>query len=299
MSSRGSSATSGRERSHAGRWPARVLVPLDGSVVSDAALRIGFAIADRAGLPVTLVHALDGTDRVDAERHLHHVRQRFAAVADCDAVVMPGRAADVILDHADAFDALVCMASHGRGGLARIALGSVAEEVVRRNPRATVVVGPRCTSFAVERERASMLFCTDGSERSAAACPHATRIAELLGVTTTVVQQVEPDEDVALDERIPPRPVLDAARANCAELQRHFETEGITVGAQVVFGETTRAIVDLATSSGATLIALASHGRTGFDRITLGSTAAALVRLAPCPLFVVGPAAVDVQPAPG
>lgn len=278
--------------------PTRILIPLDGSVVSDAAVRIGFAIADRAGLPVMLVHALDGTDRVDAERHLHHVQQRFADVAHCDTLVVPGRAADVILAQAEALDALVCMASHGRGGLARIALGSVAEEVVRRSTHGIVVVGPRCGSFAIARERASMLFCTDGSERSAAACPHATRIAELLDATTTVVQQVPPDEDVALDERIPPRPVLDAARTNCAELQRHFETQGITVEAQVVFGETTRAIVDLATSSAATLIALASHGRTGFDRITLGSTAASLVRNAPCPLFVVGPAAGEVRPAP-
>jgi nucleotide-binding universal stress UspA family protein len=142
------------------------------------------------------------------------------------------------------------------------------------------------------------VFCTDGSARSAAACPHATRLAELLGSTTTVVQQVEPDEDVALDERVPPRPVLDAAQSNCAELQRYFETQGITTEAQVVFGETTRAIIDVAASSAAALIALASHGRTGFDRFTLGSTAAALVQRAPCPLFVVGPAAVEPLTTP-
>lgn len=266
--------------------PSCVSIPLDGSARSDAALRVGFALAERSRLPVTLLHAREGHD---GQRHLDHAMERFSDVATCEQVVLAGRAADVILEHARANGALVCMASTGRSGLARLALGSVAEEVIRRNTAGTVVVGPRGGCFALPRERAIALFCTDGSARAAAAAPHTARLAELLDLRTMVVQRVRPDEDVALDGGVPPRPLLDAAQANCEQLQRYFESRHVAAEARVLFGETTRSIIHTAASTAATLISLATQARTGLDRFSGESTAAALIQRAPCPVFVVGP----------
>jgi nucleotide-binding universal stress UspA family protein len=184
------------------------------------------------------------------------------------------------------------MASHGRTGLARLAVGSVTEEVVRRNPTGTVVVGPHGARFALARERATALLCTDGSEQAARAAPHAARLAHLLGLGTTIVQRVDPDEDITIDGGPPPRPLLEAAREHCGALERYFASRQLTADSRVVFGETTGSIVHTAETVPATLIAMASHGRTGFGRFSLGSTAATVVQSARCPVFVVGPAAI-------
>lgn len=276
--------------------PTRILIPLDGSLLSSSALRVGFAIAERAQLPVTLLHVHDGNDHGD--QHLTSALERFADVAPCDLVLAQGRAADAILDQAQRLGALVCMASHGRTGLGRLALGSVAEEVVRRNTAGTLVVGPSGAGFALSRERAAALFCTDGSERAASAAPLTTGLVQLLGLSMTIVQHVAPDEDVALDGGLPPRPLFNAAQENCEMLKRYFAGHQLAAETRVLFGETTRSIVHAAESVPATLIALASHGRTGFDRFALGSTAAAIVQKAACPVFVVGPAAGPGQPVP-
>lgn len=267
---------------------ARVLVPLDGSPQSGSALRVGFAIAERANLPVTLLHVHDGTN--DGVEQLSGARHRFADVAPCDAALADGPAVDAIISRSLQLAALICMASHGRSGVARLALGSVAEGVMRRNAAGTLVVGPNGASFALTKERATALLCTDGSQRAASAAPHTASLAQELGLNTLVAQQIGPDENVAVSGGRRPRRLLDAATNHCEALQRFFESQHLPADSRVLFGETSRAIVHAAHTEPATLISLASHGRTGLDRFSLGSVAAAVVRTAPCPVFVVGPA---------
>lgn len=113
----------------AGWLPRTVLVPLDGSRVSREVLPFAHAMGERLGAEVVTV-AVDVPE----------------LVGEVD-VTLSGDTTDTLLDRvAGTRDALVCMASHGRGGLGRRIVGSVAEGLIRTCPAPVIVVGPHAGS---------------------------------------------------------------------------------------------------------------------------------------------------------
>jgi nucleotide-binding universal stress UspA family protein len=125
----------------------KILVPLDGSTLAEAAIDTSIDLA--AGGPVTLslmraaeAQALPGVDPTEmqvyvvreAEEYLASVRDGLAkrGFTNVDTGVWYGPAAPAIIEGARLRKAdLIVMASHGRSGLGRIMLGSVAESVLR------------------------------------------------------------------------------------------------------------------------------------------------------------------------
>jgi nucleotide-binding universal stress UspA family protein len=125
----------------------RILVPLDGSAVAEAALRPAVDLARQAGATLILLRAAEAHagpmgDVVEAqvavmreaEEYLAAARARVlaAGVAGVEVSAWYGPPAEAIVEaarhrHAD----LIVMASHGRSGVARLVLGSVAASVVR------------------------------------------------------------------------------------------------------------------------------------------------------------------------
>jgi len=124
----------------------KILVPLDGSPLAEAILPQVTELttplrAEVLLLRVALVHAFPGVDRMEEEvRVIHEAEAYLAALAGKLAAegihvrtaVRYGKAAEEILDHIEANEVdLVAMSTHGRSGLSRLVMGSVAEEVVR------------------------------------------------------------------------------------------------------------------------------------------------------------------------
>lgn len=136
----------------------QVLVPLDGSDRGWDALE--FTAEQFPDAKLTILHVIDpieggyavGTGiprsseewyesaREDAQNLFSAARER-ASGTDVETAVEVGRPASVIVEYADAeaFDHVV-MGSHGRSGVSRILLGSVAETVVRRSSVPVTVV---------------------------------------------------------------------------------------------------------------------------------------------------------------
>ncbi len=142
----------------AGRYPARrLLVPTDGSDCADAALETGIDLASATGAALDLLHVLDTTglginvrsedysDRLDAaaEEVLDEAERR-AEASSIEAVaraVEHGPVVESIRSYVEANGVdLVVMGTHGRTGLDRYLLGSVAETVVRTSPVPVVTV---------------------------------------------------------------------------------------------------------------------------------------------------------------
>lgn len=138
----------------------RVLVAIDGSPLSDRALR--YALENFPGAAVTAVTVIDPVDSVsaveagglpvaedwyeaatDRAEEIHGAAAAIAAEydAEVEAETLTGRPAREILEFAEAagVDQIV-LGSHGRKGLGRAFLGSVAETVTRRAPIPVVVV---------------------------------------------------------------------------------------------------------------------------------------------------------------
>jgi nucleotide-binding universal stress UspA family protein len=127
----------------------RILVPLDGSALAEKILPEVIELAGLRGAEVLLLrvvhaHTFPGTDPVEAQVQAVDEAQAYLARLEARLVshglsvrtaVRYGHAAEEILDHAKASDAtLLAMSTHGRSGLRRFMLGSVAEAVVRHAP---------------------------------------------------------------------------------------------------------------------------------------------------------------------
>ena len=131
-----------------------LLVPLDGTKVSHAALEGALPIARSIGARVSLVTVIDGvvchefegiahTDQVSVakavERYLDGVKHDLAADGfDVETKVREAggfTAAERIIEVADEIDAdLIAMSTHGRSGLEKVLFGSVASAVLRNSP---------------------------------------------------------------------------------------------------------------------------------------------------------------------
>jgi nucleotide-binding universal stress UspA family protein len=125
-----------------------ILVPLDGSALAEAILPEIEKVARCMGariilLRVSRAHVFPGKDPTEAEievvrraeEYLAEIRDRLAAKGfDAEAHVRYGAVAEEILTHSARNDVdLIAMSTHGRSGLGRWALGSVAEKIVRRS----------------------------------------------------------------------------------------------------------------------------------------------------------------------
>ena len=270
------------------------VVPLDGSECAERALHPACALAARAdGGRVVLVTCAGGRDRA-SDAYLDDRAALLGGVADIAVRVVDDTPADGILAAvSDEPGARLCMATHGHGGLRSVVLGSVAEQVVCRSTDPLVLVGPRSRAVLLPGERGRMAVCHDGSDHAAAIVGPAATWARRFGLAPWLVEVAGPDEVVAFADDPARHRQVEAATAGLARLAEIMADRGVPTGQRVLHGaDTSAAITRFAVSLPACLLAMATHGRSGLARVTLGSVAMAVVREAPCPVLIVRPAGI-------
>jgi nucleotide-binding universal stress UspA family protein len=196
-------------------------------------------------------------------------------------------AGEVITSYAEeeAVD-LIVMGTHGRRGLRRLALGSVAEEVVREAPCAVMTVREetRPKPQAIDR----MLVPVDFSDVTTTLAERATALAAAYDAAVDLVHVVEPMPSVTTmgEGWVGPELIPQLVDQAGKELERLAEAVGaeVPVATHVSQGPPASAILDTAADRESDLIAMASHGRTGLERVMLGSVTARVVRRAECPV---------------
>jgi nucleotide-binding universal stress UspA family protein len=262
-----------------------IVVPLDGSELAERALAPAGALARRRHAEVVVMSSVFGHRAAEPERYLAQAVDAHglegARLEVSDHGVVRGLA-DIVRD---ATDPVVCMTTHGRSGIGKALLGSTAEEILREVPAPMLLVGPAVDpEIAIRFDR--VVVCTDGSETSQAIVSLVREWIRDLGLEPWVVQVVEPDTapEVAaagrdLDETAVVQGVATALSGDGGDVDWDV-LHGTNVDA---------AIVDYAASLPASLIAMATHGRSGLARLALGSTTASVVQLAPCPVLVTRP----------
>ncbi|MCL4509413.1 MAG: universal stress protein, partial [Chloroflexi bacterium] len=157
------------------------------------------------------------------------------------------------------------------------------------------------TDGGAATEYRHLVVALDGSPVSEQALPHAVALAKafraeltlirivpsLHSVAELAVTSVEPGEVGAVFEAQEISAEEREADAYLKLVQERVAKEGITVTTRLGLGPEARAIVSLAEKLKADLLVLATHGRGGLARIVLGSVAEAVLRAAPCPVFLV------------
>jgi nucleotide-binding universal stress UspA family protein len=204
-----------------------------------------------------------------------------------------------LVDYAEEHDIdLVVMGTHGRRGVERLLIGSVTEEVVRAAPCPVLTI--RSTTEArPDRAVRRILVPVDFSEASEDAIMHAKEIALTYGAEIDLIHVVEeavyPSAYGVEPVSIPTQEIIDRVEDNLGELVREdIGYEHAMVKA--VVGYAPRAILDHAEENDIDLIVIATHGRTGLDRILLGSVTERVLRQSPTPVFVVKPGRKSLLP---
>jgi nucleotide-binding universal stress UspA family protein len=202
------------------------------------------------------------------------------------------------------------MTSHGRTGLSRAWLGSVADGLIRQASVPVLLLRPVDTEakrVAAHRLFASLLVPLDGSSRSARILEPAIALAKCSGARLSLLRVVEPVPSLEAEAGFPYgyMPTLTDERATqsvvaaakdglesiAADLRRDT---GLEVSADVVVdGSLGRGILEYANAHGNDLIALATRGR-GASRLFLGSVADKVLRGSERPMLVYRP---DAEPA--
>jgi universal stress protein A len=140
-----------------------------------------------------------------------------------------------------------------------------------------------------------ILAPTDFSESSKQAVTHAYGLAEAFGASLLLLHVVElpvypagvfllsAEGTTLLDD------LEQQARLDLAQLLPKAQDGRVEVRCQVVVGTPYYKIIEVAEAEKIDLIVMATHGRTGFSHLFMGSVAEKVVRTAPCPVLTIRP----------
>ena len=299
----------------------RIVVPLDHSDISEAAVPLAAHLARRRGIPLVLVHVLEmspeftayvhGVAEVDAMIELEETsKQYLTRIAgdiegvEVSTIVLRGRPAARLVEYVDELhDSIIVMGSHGRAGFRRMMTGSVAARVVQAATVPVIVVRPEDEDGAVQVPEAirKVLVPLDGSDFAEHALESVYELVQTEGV---MVRLVRVSELAVYPSTMYGAASYEAVDAYMAAIQAEsedylkskvaeFEGRPGTMSWEVRDGTTSTAILEAARDFGADLIAMSTHGRTGFRRFLMGSVAEQVLREAGIPVMMVGPADVD------
>lgn len=286
----------------------KILIPLDGSKVAEAVLPYSKCLAETLQLPVQIVHVIDPKTVVPAgqsNREMEYLKGAAAAYlgsASADCVVKSGVAAEIILDAASANPGtLIAMATHGQSGGQRWLLGQVAQKVLQAAKNPLVLIRPNEAQPSKSEGRfRTIIVPLDGSHLAEQVLPHVVYLATQLQSSVVLMRTytlptagyfmaagISHPDMTALSEKIK----QDAGgylESTAAELR----AQGLSkISSHIVEGHGPEEIIELARRNADSLIALASHGRSGFGRWVLGSVAERVVSYAGTPVLVIRPVA--------
>ena len=201
-----------------------------------------------------------------------------------------GAPPETIVSYAEECEAdLVVTGTQGRRGLQRFLIGSVTEEVLRTAPCPVLTVRNTDNPAPAWSVR-NILVPIDFSEDSLGALRHAKELALTHGAQITLLHAVEevvyPSAYGIEPTSLPGPQVVSRVEENLADLARtEIGYEHVVVQANVGYAPST--ILDYEQEHDVDLIAIATHGRTGLERMLLGSVAERVVRRSSAPVFVV------------
>lgn len=184
---------------------------------------------------------------------------------------------------------LIVLGRRGEGGFRALLVGSTAERVIRK-AGASVLVVTRPAAGPYQRP----LVAIDFSDSSRLALETTLR---LVGPDTGVVELLHA-YDVppgTTDPATLARHLEAVARANFEKFLVDFASAGVEWRITLKEGDARQVIPDLAAERQCDLVALGSHGRSGFAQILIGSVAEAVVRGAPCDVLVARQAAAEFK----
>jgi len=303
----------------------QILVTLDGSEFGEQALPFARTIAEKTGASVNLSHVSccdPPTDLIQntpfqfegvnmeayvekhAEAQRAYLREQEAAMKvdlprnRVSATLLEGYVTEALERYAREIDAkLIVMTTHGRTGVSRAWLGSVADSLVRNSTFPLLMIRPLEDGESFPSARFEhFLVPLDGSDTGEKILEPTVPLARAMGARLTLLHVVSPN--VTLGARVSPLPSghleerMAKAEAYLAGVTDRLDALGVDASPRIESHfAPARAILSVAEEADIDLIAIATHGYTGVKRAILGSVADKVLRAARWPLLLERPLA--------
>ena len=297
-----------------------IMVPTDGSGFEREAIRVGLRIAERSQAKVRLVRvhctgaffgmesspeaATLSAEVLEQERD-RILNDLYNLAAECRKT--SGVNIEVSLEDGPVPDALhtyakrnkvdlIVMTSHGRGGMARLSLGSVTDSLIRRTTIPVLVVKPYPSylNSQVPDVFKRIIVPLDGSSVAEQILPEVAALAKVeeseLALLRVVVPGTSSQKAVANENTPWWDKGVAAAEAYLFRTAEKLKEEGFRAKTDVVISEDiAQSIADYAARESADLIAIATHGRGGLSRALKGSVADVVTRTSRVSMLVLRP----------
>ena len=282
----------------------RLLLATDSSEFSEGVIREAIRMARRCGSKLTAISVIETNPEFESTApqvlekmekevrgHLDSVQARAKqeGVA-CETTISEGEDSyKHIVDEAAAQKStLIVMGRRGKKGFRRLVMGSTTSWTIGHSPCSVLVV-PRNAQV----EFKSIVVASDGSPHSAAAASEAIGIAKRNSAKLTVLAVVPADIAMPTDidfatiarEKLADQE-MQSAEKNAKAVKEAAQRAGVDAQAFVMSGKPADAIIEIAKDKSADLIVVGSHGRTGLDRLLMGSVAERVIVLSTCAVLV-------------
>jgi nucleotide-binding universal stress UspA family protein len=306
----------------------RILVPLDGSSLAEQVLPYAANLAKTHHLEVQLLRVIEpllsssvpgqsipladiiGGRKLEAQDYLDGIKACLHTTkTPIECSVVEGNPAQLIVEHGEEEPGtIIAMSTHGRSGIGRWVLGSIADKVLHATASPLLLVrASEAPSPVQDVAITSLIVPLDGSPLAEQVLPHVSALAHAAGpsgrvkvvlvrVTPTVEEMTRymtqqhidssstvyygPYEEFIKEEHAIAADYLHRTKSRLADT-------GLSVEEKLVKGHPATAIVELARSQPNNMIMITTHGRSGLGRWVLGSVADKVVRTSGGPVFLV------------
>jgi nucleotide-binding universal stress UspA family protein len=292
----------------------RMLIPLDGSKVAEQVLPYARCLAKKLGVPVEFLEVVDPeshtllanpaqgryvdtilADRVESGKNYMEGIARSFQGAHVNCLVEKGKAEEVVIEKA-AMDknTLIVMATHGRSGIQRWLLGSVADNILHAATNHVLLVRAsdqgKTDGEAVLK---TVVVPLDGSPLAERVLPDVAELAKKIKLAVVLVRAYALPPSVSGDDfGFYSADLLDQleseAKDYLAGKVKDLKTKGLEdVSSVVHIGYGAEEIITLARNTPDNFIAMCTHGRSGVKRWVFGSVAERVVRHSGDPVLII------------
>ena len=300
----------------------RILIPLDGSQMSETVIPYVHLLAKLIGCPVDLLRVIEAVPSELADAHGLRLYQLADGIRDAArdllshisttlqesglevrSTVRDGDPASVIVNEAEGVPGtLIAISTHGRSGVSRWVLGSVADKVLHTTTDPLLIIRSQHPEGPVlEVNLKSVIVPLDGSQLAEQALPHAIWLAKSLGLAVDLLRET-PSASLPEYSRYTPavyyppyEEYLERANAEARDylqgLNEGIQRQGIlSVGQHLSRGHpagAAGAILDRTRDTPDSLVVMTTHGRSGIGRWVLGSVADRVVKHSGGPVLLI------------
>lgn len=293
----------------------QLLVPLDGSMLAEAAIPVAAELSRKLQAEVTLLHVIEknAPEEVHGQRHLTQeedakaylesiAKTKFASSTRVTFHVHTEEVSQVahsIVEHSGEFAPdLIILCAHGEGGIHDFVLGSIPQQVIAAGSIPVLLLQPEEGDEIWTGSFERLLVALDGEPEHDASLNIASELAQEIGAGLHLVRVVPTlstlkAEDAATGTLLPvtTNAILDLGEDEAVDYLDSkldfLKAKGIKASAEVERGDPAQEVVKSATDQNVDMIILGTHGKKGMGALWAGSVAPLIVARTHLPVLLI------------